>query len=371
MRSQFHKVNFQVPNNDGRKNGVVIINFNGGGHGCRGNFRAIRRKNEINVFCDVASELTKHELDFMRIPDSYVLPLSERESILSLIQLEHGDCHKVIEQIGNALADVGMGGCSGVGGIAGKELLKTRRFNDFLEDLGSKAIRKSGGNIKHFEIRGFGSGAGGTNALLELIVITAMVIHLKELGATIAVKLYMTDSVAFAGLGRNIHANQASALVEVERLIRSSKIGDCNRVIWDLRLIGAPPVGDDDLLRQEHMLIDIQAWFCAEMKPILQIKGPNIALSSAFGNISHTSTDYFRSIPRPQIAKTVAFEYHAAIEEAIGNIRPLPSMIRSINSNHSITPSTRNSISEIIDGCDSMTVEDMIRATMQDEGRHS
>ena len=323
------------------------------------------------MFCDVASELTKHELDFMRIPDSYVLPLSERESILSLIQLEHGDCHKVIEQIGNALADDGMGGCSGVGGIAGKELLKTRRFNDFLEDLGSKAIRKSGGNIKHFEIRGFGSGAGGTNALLELIVITAMVIHLKELGATIAVKLYMTDSVAFAGLGRNIHANQASALVEVERLIRSSKIGDCNRVIWDLRLIGAPPVGDDDLLRQEHMLIDIQAWFCAEMKPILQIKGPNIALSSAFGNISHTSTDYFRSIPRPQIAKTVAFEYHAAIEEAIGNIRPLPSMIRSINSNHSITPSTRNSISEIIDGCDSMTVEDMIRATMQDEGRHS
>ena len=194
--------------------------------------------------------------------------------------------------------------------------------------------------------------------------------RLETIGCPVSFQFNLSDSVLFAGLGKSVHANAACAIKEIVKLITSPKTGAANLTVWGLRLIGLPPVGSDVNTRRELLLLDKQAWGCREMLNHLQIVGPNLANSGRFGNILHTSTDYFRSVPPAAIAALNAGEYYSAIVQAVENIRPMPSLISAIDSNHSIETHFRSPVEAILDACDSQTTDDMLRATIQSEGIH-
>ena len=107
------------------------------------------------------------------------------------------------------------------------------------------------------------------------------------------------------------------------------------------------------------------------MRKYRQVDDPNMANSSRYGNICHTSTDYFRSVPPADVAALNAGEYHSAIVQAIETIRPRPSLISEIESNHSIEKTFRSPVEAIVEACDSQTTDDMLRATILSDGIHT
>lgn len=227
----------------------------------------------------------------------------------------------------------------------------------------------------HCRLKGWaseeGSGSGGTYSLFEILLIGALVERLKALGVTIKVSFFMVDSIAFVGLGPNIHKNQACAIMAIRDLMLENKIAKNDKVIFELRLIGTPPTGTDSQLRQEFKLLDQQAWLCPEMLEFLQTEGPNNALRGPHGNIVHTSTDFFRSIPRQLVASTVSTEFYFAIRDGIDEIRPMSDLIERIEPNHAVIEAPRSSIPSIVDSCDRLTSSDMIQATIRPGDIHS
>ena len=342
-----------------RARNAIVIDILGGGAGLLGVFFSVRMRGDITILTDVSGELCKFAQDYARIPIHFLLPLCEHETTQSLLTQFYGKDHPAHSRIGIALATEGMAQCGGMGACAGMDLLGSRLFAELLKNLSDQILKLSGGNLHHLWLRSFGSGSGGTYSLFEVLLTAALVEHLTTLGVTIKVSFFMVDSMAFVGLGQNIHKNQACALAAIKDLIRTNATTKNDKVIYELRLIGTPPTGTDTQLRQEYKLLDQQAWLCPEMLQHLQVGGHNGVVVGPYGNICHTSTDFFRSIPRRLIASTVATEYYFAIKEGVEAILPMRDFIVGIEPNHIVIDSPRTAIPSIVDDCDRLTTNDM------------
>ena len=371
MRAESHKI---ICTNNVQTNGgpnVIVTDILGGGSGFSGIFFSIRNRGDITILTDVPGELRKFPEDYYRIPNHFLFPLDERHTTQSLLATHYSIDHPVHRLIGIALSVEGMGQRGGLGAIGGSLRLQSRLFSEMVNRLLDKVLILSGGNLQHLWIRSFGSGSGGTYSLFEILLIAALVERLKALGVTIKVSFFMVDSMAFLGLGPNIHKNQACAIMAIHDLMHENKIAKNDKVFYELRLIGTPPTGTDSQLRQEFKLLDQQAWLCPEMLEYLQIAGPNYALMGPYGNIVHTSTDFFRSIPRQLVASTVSTEFYFAIQEGIDEIRPMSDLIERIEPNHVVVETPRSSIPSIVDSCDRLTSSEMLQATSRPGDIHS
>jgi hypothetical protein len=372
MRAQSHKVNRRQELSQSLRNtSIVCVDTYIGGHGSEGSFFAVRNPSRFSLFIDVPAELKKLEQDFSRCPNHFQLALTQRDTTLSLLEWKYGDLSGVTNHIGNAMASEGMGQRTGIGACAALKLINTRSFSDTVDSLINSIIAQCGGALEEVQITLRGSAAGGTNSYTEIIIAQELASRLEGLGCPIRVLFSLTDSVCFAGLGKSVHANGSCAIDEITKLIISPKTGTANMTVWGLRLLGLPPVGADVKTRRELLLLDRQAWDCSAMLGHRQIIDSNMANSGKYGNIFHTSTDFFRSVASSDIAALNAGEYHSAIVHAIETIRPIPSLITVVDSNHSLEKLFRSSVEGIVDACDSQTTEDMLRATTLSDGIHS
>ena len=370
MRASSQKVKRREFRDALRESRSVGMDIYFGGHGNEAVFHAIQNPSRIGIFGDVEFELDKLDSDLSRVPIHFKLPLTQRSTTRDLIESEHGLNADIASKIGNADAAQGMGQRCGLGAIAAAQLCKTRLFQDFKRDLTNTILIQSGGSLLRGDIQVHGSAAGGTTPLAQIVVTSAIVNHLALFLCPFAVTFNVTDSTTFAGLGDWIHMNQACALDQMEKLITAPSIGVANQIIWGLRLLALPPAGRDVVARRENLLLDKQSWSCQQMELYRQLLEPNIAMRCPLGNITHTSTDFFRSLGQADVAGLIATEYFHAVETTLETIYSSPSLIKQIDSNHSIRRGFRNTIEEIVDGCNSQAVEDMIRATMESEGEH-
>ncbi len=371
MRAQSHKVNRRQEFTKAlRATSTVLVDCYEGGHGSEGSFFAVRCSDRFSLFIDAPMELRKLEQDLARCPLHYQLALTQRDTTLSLLEWKYQALNGIAKYIGNAMASEGMGQKAGIGACAAYKLIESRYFSDTVEALLNAIIIQSGGALDEVQITLRGSAAGGTNSYTQIIVAIELANRLQAIGCPLRIQFSLTDSVCFAGLGKSVHANGACAINEIVKLIISPKTGASNMTVWGLRLIGLPPVGADVDTRRELLLLDRQAWECSEMTTYRQITDPNMANSSRYGNICHTSTDFFRSVPPEEIAAINAGEYHSAIVQAIESIRPMSSLISVIESNPSLERNFRSPVEAIVEACDSQTTDEMLRATVLSEGIH-
>ena len=362
MRATTHRVHCTNDSIAKPSKHVAIIDVLGGGDALNTVFYNIRNAATATILTDVHSELQKHQPDVEQIPSHILFPLSERETTTSLLDQHYGASNSVHEIIGSALSVEGMGARGGIGAMAGMERIQSRDFDELVTTLLDKVIQATGGDLEHVWLRFFGSGAGGTNSLLMGLLARALGNRLKSYKATIKISFFVTDSIAYTGLGQNIHKNHAYCLFVLQELLTNKSHDDSNKIVYELRVIGMPPTGTAVELRQELKLLDRQSWFCSEMQRYLQVTGPNKALESRFGNIVHTSTDFFRPIPREIIASGVSSEYYFEILQTLNSIASERDMISQIEPNHETVTLERTSVPSIVASAGSLSATEMLDA---------
>ncbi len=79
---------------------------------------------------------------------------------------------------------------------------------------------------------------------------------------------------------------------------------------------------------------------------------PNAALSGRFGNIMHSSTDFFRAIPKKQVAGQVAAGYYEEMEAAMERIQPTPHLLTHFDLRPNEIALTRPSVDDLVDRID-------------------
>ncbi len=350
--------------------GTITGDILGGGCGLNGIFYTVLGEAGFGVLTDCQGELKKNELDFARIKNHILLPLPERDTTNSLLATAYGIDLPALQHIGTAFSTEGMGQRGGVGACAGSQQLNSQFFQAVVSKLTSLILLLSGGKLLSIWLRFFGSGAGGTFSLFQILLCQKLVESLEKLCVPIKISFQMVDSLSFEGLGENIHKNQAMALNCIKEIILANQRNPKSKVVYELRLIGSPPSGPNASARQEFQLLDKQAWFNSAMRDYRQTDTLNNGLMHRFGNIVHTSTDYHTSIPRKLVAATIATDYYFCIKQAIDSIVATPDMVDRIEPNRRSIEINRSSVPSIIDGCQFMSANEMVLATLRPGFEH-
>jgi hypothetical protein len=183
----------------------------------------------------------------------------------------------------------------------------------------------------------------------------------ETLDLPVELDLQVTDSITFTGLGSNVHINCAVALNALNELVLNTNQTPGSRVVVNARVATLPPVGNDQQLRQELNLLDKQGWFATELQDAMVMIGPNAALSGRYGNIMHSSTDFFRSIPKKQVAGQIAAGYHEEMELAMERIQPTPHLLTHLDLRPNEVALARPSTEDLVERTDSLDAEGFIR----------
>jgi hypothetical protein len=267
----------------------------------------------------------------------------------------------VVQQIGNCSVLKGAGQRGGIGALGIEPKLDSKEFREILDWVRSRFIEDSGGKLSGLAGVTAGGLAGGTHSISEFEKVRRYLVLGHELDLPVEFDFLVTDSITYTGLGHNVHANCAVALDALNKFVLSENQRPGSRAVVNARIATLPPVGNDQHLRQELDLLDKQAWFSSELQDEMVMIGPNAALSSRFGNITHSSTDYFRSIPKRQVAGQIAAGYHEDIEEALERVQPTPHLVTHFDARPVETPLIRPSINDLIDRRDSLDVDGFMR----------
>ena len=336
---------------------LPMIFYYGGGHGQKALYFSKVNPVAAVIAVDVRTELQKHQ-EILRLIQHYrSISLIESETANSLIAAAYPDDTSVLKKIGNCSAQKGMGARGELGALGIAAKLNPEEINETLNWLRTRCIQDNGGILAGLTAAWLGSIAGGTNSKSQRAVAQLVIDLGNELDLPVEIDFHVTDSITFTGLGSNIHTNCAVALHELNKFVLKSNQKPGSRAVVTARIATLPPVGTDHILRQELDLLDKQAWFSTELQDSMVMIGPNAALCNSFGNISHSSTDYFRSIPRQQVAGQIAAGYHEDMEMEMDRIQPTPHLVTHFNSGQVDYPIDRPSINELIDRINSLDAD--------------
>ena len=309
------------------------------------------------IASDVLLELQKQKEILQLIQHYRTITMIESETTNSLITKAYPNHGSVLSQIGNCSAQKGMGQRGGLGALGIKPKLDSFEFTETINWLRNRCIQANGGVLPGLTAAFIGSLAGGTNSLSEL-EIARMVIELgDELDLPAEIDFQVTDSITFTGLGPNVHVNCAVALNALNNFVLRTNQKPGSRTVVNARIATLPPVGDDQHLRQELNLLDKQAWFSTELQDAMLRIGAFAAVSSPFGNISHSSTDYFRSIPRKKVAGQIAADYYEELEQAMDRIQPTPHILTHFDPRLQEKPLVRPSVDDLVDRIDTLDAD--------------
>lgn len=337
------------------------IMYFGGGHGLDTLLFALANPSAAVIAADVRAELQKRMRILTHIQHYRTISLIESETANSLITSAYPQDTSILKRIGNCSAQKGMGQRGGLGALGITPKLMSAEFDEICDWLRSRCIQQRGGVLPGLSIAEFGSISGGANSISHLVSAAILVGLGESLDLPVELDLQVTDSVTFTGLGSNVHINCAVALNTLNEFVLNTNQKPGSRVVVNARIATLPPVGNDQQLRQELNLLDKQAWFATELQDAMVMIGPNAALSGRYGNITHSSTDFFRSIPKKQVAGQIAAGYHEEMELAMERIQPTPHLLTHLDLRPNEVALARPSIEDLVDRVDSLDADGFVK----------
>ncbi len=197
-----------------------------------------------------------------------------------------------IRSNGGMSASGGMGQSILVGRQAGKRLVESPDFQQFVTQVLIPEIRNlAGGALEEVRLIFIGSIAGATYTGVELPVAEYLASALRQrTSAIISSEFLATGSLTYEGLGDRIWSNGAAALTEL-----LAYVSDPNRNARDvrsLRLIEFAMCGKDEALRDALLAQLEQAAHCESLEYERERDAPNFALNGKFGNIQTWESSY-------------------------------------------------------------------------------
>lgn len=190
-----------------------------------------------------------------------------------------------ISSIGGMAASGGMGQSILIGRQAGKLLVESADFKQFVRQSLIPELRKrAGGALEEVRFILIGSLAGATYTGAELPVANSLASTTRQLTSAITrTEFLATGSLTYEGLGDRIWLNGAAALNDLVAYVRDPRRHP--REIRSLRLMEFAMCGVDEALRDAFLAQVEQAAHGVWMEYDQQRTAPNRALNGTFGNI--------------------------------------------------------------------------------------
>ena len=220
-------------------------------------------------------------------PNVHSFSLGVNQSAQTLCEEAPPKFREYLKTLGGMDASSGMGQAIAVGYHAGKRLIKAAEFKRVVRKTLLPRIHTAcAGAVEAIRIVFIGSLAGGTYSGAQVPIADGLSDELLALtSATVATHSISTGGLTYEGVADDAWQNSAAAMMEQVR--RCTDPERNVREIRRLRLIEFGVLGQDEALRDAYLAQVEQASLSEYIKVDQQRRGPNDALSGAYGAIQY------------------------------------------------------------------------------------
>lgn len=278
-----------------------------------------------------------------------LFPLGVGHTAQTLTMKLPDELRKYLASVGGMDATGGLGQALAVGNAAGRMLVESPEFQEFIRrTLLPKLRRLSGGALKKIRLLFAGSLAGATYAGAVREIACALTKQFIELtSATISVEFLATGGLTYEGLGDRTWQNSACALTEL-----LAYVTDPNRSPREsrrVRLLEFEVLGMDEALRDAYLAQVEQAAHSEWVLLDSQRREPNDSLNGRFGNVQTWEVAFGNSLdPSSDVAAVANEVYGIPIADAL-NSTSTSSMAEALEFEHARVRRNNASVENIAD----------------------
>ncbi|MFM7070475.1 MAG: hypothetical protein ACKO38_01600 [Planctomycetota bacterium] len=270
------------------------------------------------LWVDVLTELEKINAS----PEVIRIVLAPGKTLASLFEnLPDGEyaqrVRKLLESLPGVDLTSGLAQLAVAGIHAAEQLIRTPEFQAVLRQLYSKVRMLHNGTIERVDISLYSSLCGGCGGPAGGPLVEEIANYYRDHDhAVVNIAYFRAGALSYEGCGEAISVNAAAGVIrDIDfALFAPRSLAE----VRSLNYFDFPMVGGDKGLRDRFMATAIQAFNCSEFRVLRDLKAPNVAANSRFGNITLFDLGWWHDLRAERIGRNVASRFRKQVLDVFG-----------------------------------------------------